>query len=53
MEHEQILIELVEQLSTYNETDMLNGYLNPLAQQFNTALQELNMPIIKLVNEEG
>ena len=46
-----LVTNLVEQLSEYNSSDMLDGYLNALAHQFNSGLTELGLPTI-LTNEE-
>lgn len=47
----KILKELIERLNIYNGEDMLEGYLNPLAD-LNPQLKKLGLPEIELVNDE-
>jgi len=51
-EERGILESLVEALSMYNQRDMLGGYLNPLADEFNQRLESLELPTIELVADE-
>jgi len=47
----ELLEELLERLSMYNQGDMLEGYLNPLADEFNERLEALELPTIEEVEE--
>lgn len=48
---EDILLELIEDLSEYNDSHMLSGYLDSIAKQYNPRLIELGLPTIKLCGE--
>jgi len=49
----EVLEQLVRALSTYNQDDMLGGYLNPLAEEFNQRLEALELPAIEVVVGPG
>lgn len=44
---QEVLKDMVQEISTYNQGDMLNGYMNSLAEQFNASLNSLGLPEIK------
>ena len=48
----EVLELLVARLSMYNQGDMLEGYLNPLAEEFNERLEALGLPTIDEVDDE-
>lgn len=45
----EVLEQLVKALTVYNQPDMLEGYLNPLAEEFNQRLESLELPTIEVV----
>ena len=45
----KVLDILIEELNSYNQPDMLNGYLNSLADKVNWDLQLLGLDIIHKV----
>lgn len=47
-----VLDRLVKELNDYNQHDMLDGYLNSLAELFNDELKLLGLPIIEKVGED-
>ena len=46
------LLNLVDCISVYNKRDMLEGYLNPIADLFNSDLKELGINTIEKYNSE-
>lgn len=49
---EDLLLLLLEDLSIYNGRDMLDGYLNALADRYNKPLTLMNLPTIVRVGED-
>jgi hypothetical protein len=43
----EVLQALVEELSQYNDADMLDGYMNSLSDKYKEDLAELGLPTIK------
>lgn len=50
-DEEANLHALLEELSAYNQPDMLDGYLNPVAEQFNERLTQMGLPTIDVVHD--
>ena len=48
---EEILVSLIEDLSEYNDSHMLSGYLDSIAREYNPKLIDLGLPTIKLCGE--
>lgn len=48
----EVLEQLVLALTTYNQQDMLGGYLNQLAEEFNQRLEALGLPTLDYVEAD-
>ena len=51
-EYEELIRGLVSKLSEYNSTEMLDGYLGPIAREYNSTLAELRLPRIQTSTAE-
>lgn len=47
----ELLEQLVMALSSYNASDMLDGYLDGLGEEFNQRLESLDLPTIKCIED--
>lgn len=47
-----LLEDLIKDLNAMNQPDMLNGYLNSLADEYNHRLDGLDMDGIQVIGEE-
>lgn len=48
----QLLIDIIGQVSKYNNPNMLDGYLDDIGNEYNSRLTDLGLPTIH-VSEEG
>lgn len=49
---EELLRDLVTELSNYNQPDQLDGYLNGLGNEYNERLESLGLTALELVPTE-
>lgn len=49
---EDLLESIIDSINLYNKPDMLVGYLNPLAEEFNQRLESLELATIQVVDAE-